>query len=157
MRAAPRAIGPLALESKGVWAPGVLLVGDAAGFLDPFTGEGVALALRGAALAAEVGHRTLNGRGSLAEYHRRHRQMAREKFRFNKLVQWLIAHPAAANISARVLARLPALADRLVGVAGDCLPVTSRPRGGAYRYPVQGPDRPGQGFTASGSRAAGSE
>jgi menaquinone-9 beta-reductase len=119
---APRAIGPLALESRGTWAPGVLLVGDAAGFLDPFTGEGVALALRGAALAAEIGHDVLQGQGSLADYGRRLRQLAREKFRFNRMVQWLVAHEAAANLAARTLAHLPSLADRLVGIAGDCLP-----------------------------------
>jgi geranylgeranyl reductase family protein len=119
---APCAIGPLALESRAAWAPGVLLVGDAAGFLDPFTGEGVALALRGAALAAEVGHAWLQGTGDLAAYGRLHHALAREKFRFNRMVQWLVAHPAAANLAARALSRLPRVADRLVGIAGDCLP-----------------------------------
>ena len=42
----PRAIGPLALDCRAVSAPGAVLVGDAAGFYDPFTGEGVTLALR---------------------------------------------------------------------------------------------------------------
>jgi len=37
--APPRAIGLLALEARAVSAPGALLVGDAAGFYDPFTGE----------------------------------------------------------------------------------------------------------------------
>lgn len=121
LRSAPRAIGPLALTSRGVWAPGALLVGDAAGFLDPFTGEGVALALRGAMLAAEIAHESLQGRIPLSEYGRRHHQLAREKFLFNRAVQWLVARPKAANLAAALLARCPPLADHLVGIAGDCL------------------------------------
>jgi menaquinone-9 beta-reductase len=120
--APPRAIGPLALRSTRPWAPGVLLVGDAAGFLDPFTGEGVALALQGAALAARVGHAHLQHGAPLSEYGRLYRRLARRKFLFNRLVQWLVGHPAAANLAAVALAHLPAVADKLVGIAGDCLP-----------------------------------
>ena len=40
-----------------VAGPGVLLVGDAAGYYDPLTGQGISRAIRGAALAAEAGDR----------------------------------------------------------------------------------------------------
>ena len=50
LRAAP-AMGPLALVARR-GRRRALLVGDAAGFYDPFTGEGVTLALRSAELAA---------------------------------------------------------------------------------------------------------
>ncbi|MDE2572431.1 MAG: FAD-dependent monooxygenase [bacterium] len=46
------AAGPLAQRVCRVHAPGALLVGDAAGFLNPFTGQGVWLALEGAREAA---------------------------------------------------------------------------------------------------------
>jgi flavin-dependent dehydrogenase len=117
----PRAIGPLALQSTGAWAPGVLLVGDAAGFFDPFTGEGICAALRGAEQAADVGHGFLRERVALAEYGRRHRDLVREKFRFNRAVQWLIGREGLANGSARLLSRLPSVANALVDMAGDCL------------------------------------
>jgi len=117
----PTAIGPLALESSGAWAPGVLLVGDAAGFFDPFTGEGISAALRGAEQAAEVGHGFLRERMTLAEYGRRHRRLVGQKFRFNRVVQRLIARDGLANVAAYVISRLPAAANALVDVAGDCL------------------------------------
>jgi geranylgeranyl reductase family protein len=122
----PRAIGPLALECRQVAHPGAVLVGDAAGFYDPFTGEGVTLALRTAELAAGAVDAAL-GRGSgtlprLVAYERERSLATRDKFRFNRLLQRLVAWPAAANAIARRLARRPDLADRLVGVAGDFVP-----------------------------------
>src|SRR2546428_1963354 len=48
------AMGPLAYEVGVPRVGGVLLVGDAAGFFDPFTGEGIYAALRGAELAVET-------------------------------------------------------------------------------------------------------
>jgi flavin-dependent dehydrogenase len=119
----PRAIGPLALVARRVSAPGALLVGDSAGFYDPFTGEGVTLALRSAELAAQAAERALatNG-GDLSEYDRRRAAATREKFRLNRLLQRVIAHDALACSVARRLARRPDLADRLVGIAGDYVP-----------------------------------
>ncbi len=119
----PRAIGPLALEARRLSAPGVLLVGDAAGFYDPFTGEGVTLALRSAEIAAAVAHEALVGRrADLREYDRRRHAATRHKFRLNRLLQRVIAYPALADAVARKLARRKDLADRLVGIAGDFVP-----------------------------------
>jgi geranylgeranyl reductase family protein len=119
----PRAIGPLALQARRVSAPGAVLVGDAAGFYDPFTGEGVTLALRGAEIASEVAHRALAaGSADLREYDRLREAATRDKFRLNRLLQHVIAWPSVANAVARRLARRPDLADRLVGIAGDFVP-----------------------------------
>jgi flavin-dependent dehydrogenase len=121
--APPRAIGPLALEARRVWAPGALLLGDSAGFYDPFTGEGVTLALRSAELAARTAERALaSDARDLSEYDRQRREATREKFRLNRLLQRVIAHDALACSVARRLARRPDLADRLVGIAGDYVP-----------------------------------
>jgi flavin-dependent dehydrogenase len=122
----PRAIGPLALEAVRVAAPGVALVGDAAGFYDPFTGEGVTLALRSAEIATGVIDAALrSGTNDLRDYERRRRAATRDKFRLNRLLQEVIARPWVANGVARRLARRPDLADRLVGIAGDFVPARS--------------------------------
>jgi geranylgeranyl reductase family protein len=120
----PRAIGPLALEARRVSLPGALLVGDSAGFYDPFTGEGVTLALRSAELAAPVADAALrSGRlADLSAYDRAREAATRDKFRLNRLLQRTVAWPALADGVARRLRRRPDLADRLVGIAGDFVP-----------------------------------
>jgi geranylgeranyl reductase family protein len=121
--APPRAIGPLALEARGVSAPGALLVGDAAGFYDPFTGEGVTLALRSAEMAAGVASRALRaGTRDLTEYDRLRVAATRHKFRLNRLLQFVVEWPGLSNAVAARLARRPDLADQLVGIAGDFIP-----------------------------------
>jgi flavin-dependent dehydrogenase len=120
----PRAIGPLALSAPRVWVPGALLVGDAAGFYDPFTGEGVTLALRGAELAAEAIDGALRSGTAhdLSAYQRTRDESTRAKFRFNHLLQFVVGRPWLANLVARRLARRPDLASRMVGIAGDFVP-----------------------------------
>jgi flavin-dependent dehydrogenase len=124
---APRATGPLAVRCRAAAAPGAALVGDAAGFYDPFTGEGVTLALRGAELLASAAHAGLARAGTdplprLVAYERAREEATRDKFRFNHRLQLAVSWPAAANAVARRLARRPDLADRLVGIAGDFVP-----------------------------------
>jgi geranylgeranyl reductase family protein len=123
----PRAIGPLALEAARVSAPGALLVGDSAGFYDPFTGEGVTLALRSAEMAAEVADRALRS-GDVADlraYDRARDASTRDKFRINRMLQRVVAWPALSNAMARRLSHRPDLADTLVGIAGDFVPARS--------------------------------
>ncbi|HEY7511789.1 MAG TPA: NAD(P)/FAD-dependent oxidoreductase [Vicinamibacteria bacterium] len=121
----PRAIGPLALQARRVAFAGGALVGDAAGFYDPFTGEGVTLALRSAELADEAAHRSLKHAavpGVLWEYEQSRARATADKFRLNRLLQRVVAWPGLANAVARRLARRPDLADQLVGIAGDFVP-----------------------------------
>jgi menaquinone-9 beta-reductase len=120
------AMGPLAYRVKEPRHGGVLLVGDAAGFYDPFTGEGLYTALRSAELLAEVSHAAL-ARGDvsarvLGAYAEARRRVLRDKDRATRVLQFIIARRRLADRVAHALARRPALLDLLVGVIGDFVP-----------------------------------
>lgn len=126
-REAPlQAMGPLAYRVTPPRRHGVLLVGDAAGFYDPFTGEGIYTALRGAELAAEAivrGVRAGNvARAAPAAYVRARRAAFADKERVTRVLQLLIAHRRLASAAAHWLARRPAALAALLGVIGDFVP-----------------------------------
>jgi flavin-dependent dehydrogenase len=121
-----QALGPLAYRVDPPRQGGVLLVGDAAGFYDPFTGEGIFSALRGAELAVETAARAL-GEGdlsvrALAAYGRARKAAFGDKMYVTRALQVVIGRRWLANLSARRLARRPALLDALLGVVGDYVP-----------------------------------
>lgn len=126
-RVAPiRALGPLAFRVDAPRAGGVVLAGDAAGFYDPFTGEGVFTALRSAELAAETIVRALRAgdvsAGALAAYERARREAFRGKARVTRVLQAIIGRRRLANLACRALARRPQVLDALMGVLGDYVP-----------------------------------
>ena len=120
------AMGPLAYEVDAPRVGGVLLVGDAAGFVDPFTGEGIYAALRGAELAVETAVGALRSgdcsRQALAAYRRARRLAFGGKARVTSALQFVISHRGLANLTAHVLAQRPGLLDVLLGVIGDFVP-----------------------------------
>jgi geranylgeranyl reductase family protein len=120
----PRAIGPLALVARRLFAPGALLVGDAGGFLDPFTGEGVTLALRTAEIAAPHADAYVRSQDlqELVRYDAERHAATHDKFRINRLLLRIVAWPRLADLLAHKLRRRPDLADSLVGIAGDFVP-----------------------------------
>ena len=126
-REAPiRALGPLAYRVSAPRVGGVLLVGDAAGFYDPFTGEGIFTALRCAELAAETAAAAVRtgdvSAPALAAYERARRAAFRDKEWLTRGLQLVVARRRIANLAARTLARRPALLNALLGVIGDFVP-----------------------------------
>lgn len=120
------AMGPLAYRVGEPRVGGVLLAGDAAGFYDPFTGEGLYTALRSAELLAEAAHPALStgdvSAAALASYARAKRAAFADKARVTRVLQFIIAHRRLANGAARCLQRRPALLGTLMGVIGDFVP-----------------------------------
>ncbi|MCC6928038.1 MAG: FAD-dependent monooxygenase [Gemmatimonadaceae bacterium] len=124
----PRATGPFNQRARRAWAPGSALVGDAADFFDPFTGEGIHTALHGGELLtpyAFEGVRAATHRSrdiALAAYDRALNDVLRGKRIVERAVGTAVAYPALFNRAAQVLSRRRDMADLLVGVTGDFVP-----------------------------------
>jgi flavin-dependent dehydrogenase len=103
---------------------GWLLVGDAAGFLDPFTGEGLHRAFVSAELAAAVAHDVLGGRAGarLLAYHTAMRERFGTKDLVSRLVQAFVGQPRLFEYVARRLATRAAIRATMGRVLGDLVP-----------------------------------
>jgi flavin-dependent dehydrogenase len=127
--AAPVVLGPLAVDAAGESIDGLLLAGDASGFVDPITGDGLRFAVRGGELAAlaaldaiEHGWNGVHARLRAA----RRREFA-SKWRFNRALRALVASPIAVRSAAAAARLSPGLVRAIVARAGDCDLAESRP------------------------------
>lgn len=126
-RLGPRvSIGPLSHGVRRTTAPGALLVGDAAGFLDPFTGQGIFLALTGAehaaAAIAEAMRDPEREPAAFAEYDRWRARDLTWRRRLCKTVALLVDMPPLARRAARGLARFPDAGATLIDALAGTIP-----------------------------------
>jgi flavin-dependent dehydrogenase len=124
MVASPVMLGPMAVDTSAAGEPGLLLAGDAAGFIDPMTGDGLRLALLGAEIAAGVVKGVLNGAIPIDRAHLeladRRRQTFQAKWRFNRTLRSLVSSPASVTAAAVTARLMPAIFARMIQYAGDC-------------------------------------
>ena len=122
------ATGPFASYARRAWYPGAALVGDAADFFDPFTGEGIYSALRGGELLADHVSDMLAAPSpaladaALREYDRARRREFGGKWIVERVIGAVVASPRLINRAARRLAARKDLADLLIGVTGNFVP-----------------------------------
>jgi flavin-dependent dehydrogenase len=117
----PVLLGPLAVDARASGVPGLLLAGDAAGFIDPMTGDGLRFAFEGARLAAAEALRALEyGWGDAHQrLQARRRRAFRGKWRFNRTLRAVVSTPAAVHGAALASRFAPAMLRRAVCYAGD--------------------------------------
>lgn len=115
-------LGPLAFDVSAAGVPGLLLAGDAAGFVDPMTGDGLNLAMRGGLLAAESASMALVQGGWNGVVERLTSERARwlgPKIRFNRWLRTLTASAWRLHAASAVAVVAPGAVRRLVAEAGD--------------------------------------
>lgn len=118
--------GPFDTACRRSTADGVLLVGDAADFFDPFTGEGICAALIGARLAAPVldaalAHTGPVTRRRLSRYRRARRRQFAGKWIVERLIGYAMLSPALFDRFVDRIGRR-GLGSTLVNVTGHVLP-----------------------------------
>jgi flavin-dependent dehydrogenase len=114
-------LGPLAVEVRRVALPGLLLAGDAAGFIDPMTGDGLRFAIEGAELAARAALEVLDTSSAAAfeQLAGRRADAFRAKWRFNRALRVLSGSPSAVRAASVAATLAPGLVRRAIAIAGD--------------------------------------
>lgn len=111
VRSRDRGTGPLRQRVTGVVRGNVALVGDAAGYVDAITGEGLSVALHQAHALAEA-----VAQGDLAAYGRQCRSLDRTARWLTELLLGLQERPLLRRRAFRALARDPELFDRFLAI-----------------------------------------
>jgi len=124
-----RGAGPLRRAAARRWGDGIALVGDAAGYLDALTGEGLTLAFDSARALVDV---VARGR-PLAEYERAYRRLSRTYYLLTGLMLWVAAHPALRRRVIAAFARRPDVFDRVLAINACEEPLHAIGVGGVVR------------------------
>jgi flavin-dependent dehydrogenase len=110
----PISTAPLLFRKPAPVRDGILRAGDAAGFVDPFVGDGMSLALRGGALAAESLVAFVRGDAGLeaatAKYVKCYEECIAPVFRASSVLRGMLALPFGVRQPLlRILETFPAL------------------------------------------------
>jgi len=113
-------LGPLAVNARAAGCPGLLLAGDAAGFVDPMTGDGLRFALRGGELAAHAALDELaSGRPGYARLAALRRREFSGKWRINRALRVMVGSPGAVGLASLVSNWWSGPVEYLIQLAGD--------------------------------------
>jgi flavin-dependent dehydrogenase len=121
----PHVLGPLAVDMAALpraVPDGLLLAGDAAGFIDPMTGDGMQFAVAGGELAAAAALDALTDgwEGVQMRLARARRREFASKWRFNRVLRALVASPVGLRAATAGARLAPGVVRAIVVRAGDC-------------------------------------
>jgi menaquinone-9 beta-reductase len=118
-----RGVGPLGKRSRKPGGPGYILAGDAAGFFDPMTGEGVHRALTGGKLAARAAQNALSRADRRPVGYRLARTRAfQTKQRACEIIQGIVSSPALLDYALQRASTREQVLATLNGLLGDYEP-----------------------------------
>lgn len=114
----------LVQAARSGFAPGIVLLGDAAGSVDPITGGGITQAL----LSAEVLARSMpeilcEVHGALDGFDRRRRALLRDYVLLTRSLTTIARHPRLVGATLRLMKTAPSLFSHLLGVSAGMCPL----------------------------------
>jgi flavin-dependent dehydrogenase len=124
-----RGAGPFEQRVRAVLAPGVALVGDAAGYLDAVSGEGLALGFKSAVALVER-----FASGELWRYPADHARICVSYHAITTLMLEIARRPRLRRTVIRFLGDNPALFSDLLGIAADSRVPSGSALGAALRW-----------------------
>ena len=126
MREKPKVLMPIRVSVRRSWSDRVMLAGDAGGFFDPLTGEGMYAAMRTGELAAQVSVEAFAvgdfSSSRLARYGRERARWERQKRLVWRTFQMIIRRERLLDRFGAYLMRRPDMANLLVGLTGNYIP-----------------------------------
>jgi flavin-dependent dehydrogenase len=130
----PLSSGPFDWPSRRAAGAGFVLVGDAAGYYDPLTGQGIYRAVRSAELATEAIDAVLRGErlAPLWHYEKTLRKEVAAGRRVQRTVEWILTSPRLRRILFQQLETAPEAMSRFLRVTGDLDPVRALLRRSAW-------------------------
>jgi len=98
---------PVIFRARSAVEAGIFMVGDASGVIDPLTGNGMAMAMQSALLAAPLILRLLQSPADRPRieraYRERHRAMFASRIRWSRTVARLLSNPALLDLALRTV------------------------------------------------------
>lgn len=115
----PVSTSPLIFQAPEAVKGTMLQVGDSAGFVDPFVGDGISLALRSGVLAADCLAPFFHGEcrlhQAIAQYRTRYKTTLSRVFRASSILRGTLSWPKMVRVPIlALLQKVPAVAQRLV-------------------------------------------
>ena len=90
---------PVIFRARSPVERGVLMIGDASGIVDPLTGNGMAMAIQSAVVAAPFVMRALGGKAFEAAYTSAHAAFFGSRIRWSRRVASILSRPALLDAS----------------------------------------------------------